>query len=96
MQAACTAVAALLQYFFTAAFTWTLLAVFLALVLVAKSRPVSLSWKTFTATLIVGIGERSGNEKSLVLIVHLSPVIPAIPTAISVGLLHDDYGEEGL
>lgn len=55
-QAGCTAVAALLQFFFTAAFTWALIIAFLGLVAVFGKTPVTSSWKWILALLIVGFG----------------------------------------
>lgn len=66
----CVAVAGLLQYFFTAAFTWLLLEGLLLVFFQTFSKYCGL----FVIVFIAGWG------------------LPAIPTAISLWLLHESYG----
>ena len=72
MQDACTAVAALLQYFFTAALSWILIIAILTLVVVAINKPLNFSQKWFILLLIFGCGGHICMKLTQITILYVS------------------------
>ena len=93
LQIGCAFVAALLHYLFTAVFCWMLCeGIMLYLMLVVVFSTISKKWWLF---LLLGWGEVLHNARNLPLVMRdfsFFSVPPVFIVAISVGIIHDQYG----